>query len=143
MKDDGSNRTTSRPWSLFLTVRLASGVFLGVLAIVTVFANVGLLATLWKRRNRPLKTPTMFFFLGIAVADLITGLVIEPAFSICFMSSNLSTCQMEIRETIHELVVSACFASLMESFSRHSSSTCLQTITLGASLSVGVKCQLV
>lgn len=103
MKDDGSNRTTSDSWSLFLTVRFASGVFLGVLAIVTVVANVALLATLWNRRNRPSKTPTMFFVLGIAVADLITGLVIEPAFSICFMSSNLSTCQMEIIEIIQFL----------------------------------------
>lgn len=103
MVDAGPDRTTSDSWSLFLIVRFVSGVFLGVLAMITVVANIVLLATLWNKRKRHLKTPTMYFVLGIAVADLITGLVVEPAFSICYMSSYLSTCRGEIIELVQFL----------------------------------------
>ena len=100
---DQNPSTTNDSWPLFSIVRFVSGVFLGVLAIATIVANIGLMVTLWNRRKRPLKTPTMYFVFGIAVADLTTGLVVEPAFSICYMSSDLSTCQTEIMELIQIL----------------------------------------
>ena len=103
MTEQNPSTRTNDSWSFFLIVRFVSGVFLGVLAIATIVANIGLLATLWSRRKRPLKTPTMFFVFGIAVADLTTGLVVEPAFSICYMSSDLSTCPTEIMELIQIL----------------------------------------
>ena len=49
------------------------------------------------------KTPTMIFILAIAVADLTTGLVVEPAFSICYISSDLNTCREDIMELVQFL----------------------------------------
>ena len=100
---DPAEGNTIHTLSVFLVVRFVSGVFLGVLAVTTIAANVALLVTLWRRRRRLLKTPTMVFILAIAVADLTTGLVVEPAFSICFMSSDLNTCREDIMELIQFL----------------------------------------
>ena len=100
---DDSNKRTSGSLSLFLTVRFVSGVFLGILATLTLVANIALLVTLWKKRTRTFQTPANFFVLGIAVADLITGMVVEPAFSICYMSNDLNKCKVEIVEIIQYL----------------------------------------
>ena len=100
---DDSNKRTSGSLSLFLTVRFVSGVFLGILATLTIVANISLLVTLWNKRTRTFKTPANFFVLGIAVADLITGMVVEPAFSICYMSNDLNKCKVEIVEIIQYL----------------------------------------
>ena len=100
---DDSNKRTSGSLSLFLTVRFVSGVFLGILATLTIVANIALLVTLWKKRTRTFQTPANFFVLGIAVADLITGMVVEPAFSICYMSNDLNKCKVEIVEIIQYL----------------------------------------
>ena len=100
---DDSNKRTSGSLSLFLTVRFVSGVFLGILATLTIVANIALLVTLWKKRTRTFQTHANFFVLGIAVADLITGMVVEPAFSICYMSNDLNKCKVEIVEIIQYL----------------------------------------
>lgn len=100
---DDSNKRTSGSLSLFLTVRFVSGVFLGILATLTIVANIALLVTLWKKRTRTFQTPANFFVLGIAVADLITGMVVEPAFSVCYMSNDLNKCKVEIVEIIQYL----------------------------------------
>ena len=100
---DDSNKRTSGSFSLFLTVRFVSGVFLGILATLTIVANITLLVTLWNKRTRTFKTPANFFVLGIAVADLITGMVVEPAFSLCYMSNDLNKCKVEIVEIIQYL----------------------------------------
>ena len=101
--DDPAEGNTIHTLSVFLVVRFVSGVFLGVLAVMTITANIALLVTLWRRRKRPLKTPTMIFILAIAVADLTTGLVVEPAFSYCYISSDLNTCREDIMELVQFL----------------------------------------
>ncbi|XP_067034792.1 tyramine receptor 1-like [Acropora muricata] len=101
--EDPAEGNTIHTLSVFLVVRFVSGVFLGVLAVVTITANIALLVTLWRRRERLLKTPTMIFILAIAVADLTTGLVVEPAFSICYISSDLNTCREDIMELVQFL----------------------------------------
>ena len=101
--EDPAEGNTIHTLSVFLIVRFVSGVFLGVLAVVTITANIALLVTLWRRRERLLKTPTMIFILAIAVADLTTGLVVEPAFSICYISSDLNTCREDIMELVQFL----------------------------------------
>lgn len=101
--EDPAEGNTIHTLSVFLVVRFVSGVFLGVLAVVTIIANIALLVTLWRRRKRLLKTPTMIFILAIAVADLTTGLVVEPAFSICYISSDLNTCREDIMELVQFL----------------------------------------
>lgn len=101
--EDPAEGNTIHTLSVFLVVRFVSGVFLGVLAVVTITANIALLVTLWRRRKRLLKTPTMIFILAIAVADLTTGLVVEPAFSICYISSDLNTCREDIMELVQFL----------------------------------------
>ncbi|XP_078361495.1 uncharacterized protein LOC144645830 [Oculina patagonica] len=108
---DYTNRT-GNSWSEFLIVRLASGVFLALLAVVTVFASIALLTTLWNKRKRPLKSPTMYFIIGLGVADFMTGLVVEPAFSICYLNNDLNTCRAEVMELI-QLVMNASFLIIL------------------------------
>lgn len=101
MADYDSRRGHS--WSVFLLVRFVSGIFLGALAVVTVFANIALFTTLWNKRKRPLKSPTLYFIVGLCAADFMTGLVVEPAFSICYLSSDLNICRAEIMELLQFL----------------------------------------
>lgn len=101
--EDSAEGNTIHAFSIFVVVRFVSGVFLGVLAIVTITTNIALLVKLWRRRKRLLKTPTMIFILATAVTDLTTGLVVEPAFSICYISSDLNTCREDIMELIQFL----------------------------------------
>ena len=101
--EDPAEGNTIHTLSVFLVVRFVSGVFLGVLAVVTITANIALLVTLWRRRKHLQKTPTMIFILAIAMADLTTGLVVEPAFSICYISSDLNTCREDIMELVQFL----------------------------------------
>lgn len=110
-----ANRT-GNSWSVFLIVRLVSGIFLAALAVVTIFANIVLLTTLWNKRKRPLKSPTMFFIIGLGVADFITGLIVEPAFSICYLNNDLSTCRAEVMKLIQflpRLVMNASFLIIL------------------------------
>lgn len=112
---DYANRT-GNSWSAFLVVRLASGVFLAILAAVTVVANIALLTTLWNKRKRPLKSPTMYFIIALGVADFMTGLVVEPAFSICYLNNDLNTCRAEVMELIQflpRLVMNASFLIIL------------------------------
>ncbi|KAL9981785.1 hypothetical protein ACROYT_G010532 [Oculina patagonica] len=99
-------------FELFFDVRQASGVFLAILAVITVFATIAFLTTLWNKRKRPLKSPTMYFIIGLGIVDVVTGLVIEPVFSICYLTNDLSTCRVEMMELIQflpRLVMNASF----------------------------------
>ncbi|XP_078342225.1 cannabinoid receptor type 1B-like [Oculina patagonica] len=66
------------------TVFLISGTFLAVICPLTVLANVLLLVAIYKDPFNTFRTPTACFLVGLAVTDLITGLVPEPMVTSCY-----------------------------------------------------------
>ena len=65
-------------------VFLISGTFLAVVCPVTVLANVLLLVAICKDPFKTFRTPTACFLVGLAITDLITGLVPEPMVTTCY-----------------------------------------------------------
>ncbi|XP_031573610.1 histamine H2 receptor-like [Actinia tenebrosa] len=75
---------------VYLKFELASVVFLVLLAAVTIPTNILLLMLI---RMDPLKCfnkPTTPFIVGLAVADLLTGLTTEPFFAIYYYARHIS-----------------------------------------------------
>lgn len=66
------------------TVFLVSGTFLAVICPLTVLANVLLLVAIYKDSFNTFRTPTACFLVGLAITDLITGLVPEPMVTSCY-----------------------------------------------------------
>lgn len=66
------------------TVFLISGTFLGVICPLTILANVLLLVAIYKDPFSTFRTPTACFLVGLAITDLITGLVPEPMVTSCY-----------------------------------------------------------
>lgn len=66
------------------TAFLVSGTFLAVICPLTVLANVLLLVAIYKDSFNTFRTPTACFLVGLAITDLITGLVPEPMVTNCY-----------------------------------------------------------
>lgn len=66
------------------TVFLVSGTFLAVICSLTVLANSLLLVAIYKDPFNTFRTPTACFLVGLAITDLITGLVPEPMATSCY-----------------------------------------------------------
>jgi len=57
---------------------LISGIYLSVLAVVTIFGNGLLLLAIITDPFKSFRTPTTLFVVGLAVADFLTGAVVDP-----------------------------------------------------------------
>lgn len=77
------NATDIEPPSLG-TALLVSGTFLAVICPLTILANVLLLVAIYKDSFNTFRTPTACFLVGLAITDLITGLVPEPMATSCY-----------------------------------------------------------
>ena len=64
--------------------QFVSAVCLTVLSPITVTANVLLLMVVWKDPLNSFRTPTTYFTIGLALADLICGLTVEPIFALFY-----------------------------------------------------------
>lgn len=62
-------------------IELASAIVLCVLSPVTVISNALLLTAIYKDPLRCFRTPMTFFIAGLAVADFLIGLTVEPFFA--------------------------------------------------------------
>ena len=62
-------------------IELASAIILCVLSPVTVISNALLLTAIYKDPLRCFRTPMTFFIAGLAVADFLVGLTVEPFFA--------------------------------------------------------------
>ena len=74
-----SDTSTNR--NLFSIVFLSSGIIVGFLAILTVMGNGFLLFTIWKDPYKAFRIPPTVFVIGLAIADLLTGVLVSPVFS--------------------------------------------------------------
>lgn len=59
-------------------VHLISGVYLSIIAVLTIIGNGLLLLAIMKDPFKSFRTPTTLFVVGLAVADFLTGTVVEP-----------------------------------------------------------------
>lgn len=88
-----NNRTVAekQALNLYREFELVSGVFLLVLSTVGVSSNSLLLISIWKKSNKLFRSPTTNFIIGLAIADLLTGLTTEPFFAlyyfVCYYNS--------------------------------------------------------
>lgn len=62
-------------------IKLASAIVLSILSPITVISNGLLLTAIYKDPLRCFRTPMTFFIAGLAVADFIIGLTVEPFFA--------------------------------------------------------------
>ena len=73
-----------------LRVQIASGIFIAILAIATTAGNGLLVVAIWRDPLKCFRTPTSVLMLGLAVADLLTGVVVCPVYSYVFIAFYLS-----------------------------------------------------
>ena len=57
---------------------LISGIYLSVIAVITIFGNGLLLLAIITDPFRSFRTPTTLFVVGLTVADFLTGAVVDP-----------------------------------------------------------------
>ena len=62
-------------------IQLASAIMLCVLSPITVASNALFLTAIYKDPLRCFRTPVTYFIVGLSVADLLTGLTVEPFFA--------------------------------------------------------------
>ncbi|KAL9953523.1 hypothetical protein ACROYT_G040948 [Oculina patagonica] len=62
-------------------IELASAIILCILSPITVVSNALLLTAIYKDPLRCFRTPMTFFIAGLAVADFLIGLTVEPFFA--------------------------------------------------------------
>ena len=63
---------------------LASAILLTLLAPVTVVSNGLLLVAIWQDPLKCFKTATTYFVIGLSLADMTTGLTVEPFFAVFY-----------------------------------------------------------
>ena len=62
----------------FYRVDIASGIFLAVVSLLTIFGNGLLLLAIWRDPFKTFRTPITSFIIGLAAADFVTGLTVCP-----------------------------------------------------------------
>lgn len=62
-------------------IELASAIILCILSPITVVSNALLLTAIYKDPLRCFRTPMTFFIAGLAIADFLIGLTVEPFFA--------------------------------------------------------------
>ena len=71
--------------AILLQVVFGSSIYMFVVSFITVVANSLLLLVVCADPYKTFRNPTSFFLVGLALVDLITGLVQEPIFASCFL----------------------------------------------------------
>ena len=81
---NATTNSTDTGSSSLQTVFFISGTFLAVVCPLTVLANALLLVAIYKDPFKTFRTPTACFLVGLAIVDLITGLMPEPMVTACY-----------------------------------------------------------
>lgn len=81
---NATTNSTDTGSSSLETVFFISGTFLAVVCPLTVLANTLLLVAIYKDPFKTFRTPTACFLVGLAIVDLITGLMPEPMVTACY-----------------------------------------------------------
>lgn len=71
--------------NLYMKFELAEGICLSIMSVLTVSTNILLLIAIWKDPEKSFRSPTTYFLIGLAIADLLTGATTEPFFAVYFI----------------------------------------------------------
>lgn len=75
---------TARPqYADWLTAAFAASIYTLILSVLTLVTTSPLLVVFIKNPMRTFRTPTAYFLAGIATADFVTALVVEPCLYFC------------------------------------------------------------
>lgn len=87
------NSTTDSSFESIRTSFIISGRFLAVICPLTILANVLLLVAIYKDPFKTFRTPTACFLVGLAITDLVNGLVPEPMATSCYFMCYYHPCE--------------------------------------------------
>ncbi|EDO34325.1 predicted protein [Nematostella vectensis] len=105
---------------MYRRVEFVCAVLMVLLAPITVITNGVLLVTIWKDPLKCLrKVPTTLFIIGLSFADLMTGIVVEPAFIFHYFScyldkkTDLSKALFIIASNISSIAISVSYVIVL------------------------------
>lgn len=78
---DNRNSSNVDLWNQFLVICGLSAVYLSLLSILTTLANGLLLVALYQDPFKTFRQPPTIFITGLALADFLTGIAVDPIFS--------------------------------------------------------------
>ena len=73
------------PFENFYKVAFSSAIFIYTVSLVTILANSLLLLVFCVDPLKIFRNSTTYFFIGLAIVDLLTALVQEPIYATCFI----------------------------------------------------------
>ncbi|XP_032220363.2 dopamine receptor 2 [Nematostella vectensis] len=82
---DEIDSETQAVMEIYYRTELASAITLVILAAITVPTNILLLSSIWRDPLKCFNKPTTPLVVGLAVADLLTGLTTEPFFAVYYV----------------------------------------------------------
>ena len=85
MEDNVKSGMAINPFEGFYTASFGSAIFIFAVSLTTVLANGLLLLIFFVDPLKIFRNPTTYFLIGLAIVDLLTGLVQEPIYATCFM----------------------------------------------------------
>ena len=85
MEDTVNSGMPINPFEDFYKAAFGSSIFIFAVSITTVLANSLLLLIFCIDPLKIFRNPTTYFLIGLAIVDLLTGLVQEPIYATCFM----------------------------------------------------------
>ena len=68
----------------FWEAAYVAAIYMSIISVLTIAANIFVLAISIKDPMKTFRTPTAYFLVGIAFADLATAAVVEPCYYYCF-----------------------------------------------------------
>ena len=74
---------------LYRKFEFASAILLVILSVLTILANGLLLGAVWKDPLKCFRSPTTYFVIGLAIADLLTATTTEPFFAAFYFMRHL------------------------------------------------------
>lgn len=78
---DNRNSSNVDLWNQFLVICGLSAVYLSLLSILTTLANGLLLVALYQDPFKTFRQPPTIFITGLALADFLTGIAVDPIFA--------------------------------------------------------------
>ena len=85
MEDTVKSGMAINPFEDFYKAAFGSAIFISMVSFATVLANSLLLLIFCLDPLKIFRNPTTYFLIGLAIVDLLTGLVQEPIYATCFM----------------------------------------------------------
>ena len=71
-------------YGTFFAAAFKAAIYMSIVSVLTILANMSVLVVFMKDPMKTFRTPTAYFLVGIALADLATAAVVEPCYYYCF-----------------------------------------------------------